>query len=288
MKLFMMTLIFTLFSFSPLPSWGDEPSTEANNEPKNYKVFQIYTEVNSIKYRADVYQPLQLKIKYMLVISPTIKGVTVIEESNAQYFSNRGYVVIIPYPYPTEMNNPNPNVEKLNTDFYQPTISAKSLINAVDLKLNLPPSTPIFTLGASQGAFSTIIITANNPRVKAAWFAVGGGDLPYIYAYSDVEQLIKFRVNHMKKLGMTRPSQYEQYLRLHLTNDTTIACKDITVPFHQTIATRDTAVPTITQELLADECPSHSVSRRNYNHSSGTLSTVLDRQEIMDFFESAI
>jgi len=275
----MISLIFTLLSFNP---------SLAVDKSRHYEVFQIQTELESVKYTADVYRPLLTKIKYMLIISPTIDGVTSLEESNAQYFSKRGYVVIIPYPYPTELSNPNPNVEKLNANFYQPAISAISLINAVDHKLNLPQTTPIFTLGASQGGLSSLIITATVPRVKALWFAVGGGDLPYIYAHSEVKQLEKFRANHMRILGLSNPNKYEEYLRMYLLNDPAITCKDITVPFHQTIATRDVSVPTITQELLVKECPQHSVSRKNANHTSGALSTVIDRQEIMEFFESSI
>lgn len=279
MKLFMISLIFTFLSFAPL---------EAEEKSRYYEVFQIQAELDSVKYRADVYRPLLTRIKYMLIISPSIDGITAMEESNAQYFSKRGYVVIVPYPYPTELSNPNPNVEKLNANFYQPAISAISLINAVDHKLNLPQTTPIFTLGASQGGLSSLIITANVPRVKALWFAVGGGDLPYIYAYSDVEQLVKFRARHMKVLGISNPKKYEEFLRMYLLNDPAITCKDLNVPFHQTIATRDTGVPTVTQELLVKECPPHSISRKNANHTSGALSTVIDRQEIMEFFENSI
>lgn len=279
MKLFIILFIFHLFSFTP---------SMARDKGRDYEVFQIETQSDSVKYKADVYRPLSRRIKYMLIISPTIDGITSLEVSNAQYFSKRGYVVIIPHPYQTQLSRPRPDVEKLNSDFYSPAISAIALINAVDHKLNLPQTTPIFTLGASQGGISSLIITATVPRVKALWFAVGGANLPYIFAHSEVEQLVKFRNNHMRILGMSNPKKYEEYLRIYLLNDPAIICKDITVPFHQTIATRDLSVPTITQELLVKECPQHSVSRKNVNHVSGSLSTVLDRQEIMEFFENSI
>lgn len=275
----MITLIFTFLSLDP--AW-------ASDKARQYKVFEVQTEVNSVKYFAQVYQPTETPIKFMLLISPTINGITSIEEANAQYFAKRGYVVIVPEPYPTELSNPNPNIEKLNADYFQPALSAISLINNVDQKLNLPPTTPIFALGASQGALSTIIVTSTIPRIKAAWFAVGGGNLPYIYAHSEVDQIEKFRANHMKILGINNTYQYEEYLRIYLKNDPVVSCKDITVPFHQVIATRDNSVPTVTQELLVDECPPHSVTRKNTNHAGGTVSTVLDRKKIMEFFESSI
>lgn len=74
----------------------------------------------------------------------------------------------------------------------------------------------------------------------------------------------------------------------YLHNDPALSCKDIKVPFHQTIALRDTGVPTVTQELLARECPPHSIIRYNYNHEAGTMTTVLMRKKIYEFFESLI
>lgn len=285
MKLFMISLIFTLLSQTP--AWASElPDT--NKAQDDYSIFDMKTEVNSTTYVAHIYRPTKLKIKALLIISPTIKGMTSIEESNAQYFSKRGYLVIATEQFITQLNSPNPDPEKLNADYYKPVLSAISLINAVDQKLNLPETLPVFALGASQGGIFTLIIAAHVPRVKGAWFAVGGGDMAHIYAYSDVVELEKFRKNHMRILGMTKMKDYENYLRLYLKNDPTISCKEITVPFHQTIALRDTSVPTSTQELLVDECPPHSVSRKNMNHAAGTVTTVIERKEIEEYFDALI
>lgn len=279
----MISLIFTLLSQTP--AWAFETSASKNN---NYKVYDLKTEVNSSIYWASVYEPTQLKIKSLLIISPTINGVTSIEQSNAQYFSKRGYLVLVVEQFATQLNNPNPDMEKLNADYYRPALSAISFINAITQKLNLPETLPVFALGASQGGIYTIIITAHVPRIKASWSAVGGGDLPYIYAHSDVEALKKFRQNHMRILGIKSKNEYEDYLRIYLKNDPIISCKEIKVPFHQTIALRDTSVPTSTQELLVDECPPHDVSRKNMNHAAGAVTTVIERKEIMEYFDSFI
>lgn len=281
----MISLIFTLLSQTP--AWASE-LPDNNKGRDDYSISELKTEVNSTTYKAHIYRPTKLRIKALLLISPTIKGVTSIEESNAQYFSKRGYLVIMTHQFKTELNSPNPDAEKLNADYYKPVLAAISLINAVDQKFNLPETLPVFTLGASQGGIFTVIITAHVPRVKGAWFAVGGGDLAHIYAYSEVEELIKFRQNHMRILGMTKMKDYENYLRMYLKNDPTISCKEITVPFHQTIALRDVSVPTSRQELLVDECPPHSVSRKNMNHAAGTVTTVIERKEIEAYFDSLI
>lgn len=284
MKLFMISLIFTLLSQTP--TWASELSD--TDKGRDYSIFDIKTQVESSSYVATIYRPTKLRIKALLIISPTIRGVTSIEESNAQYFSKRGYLVIMTQQFKTELNSPNPDAEKINSDYYKPAVSAISFINAVDQKLNLPDTLPVFALGASQGGIYTVIIASHIPRIKGAWFAVGGGDLAHIYAYSDVEQIVKFRHNHMRILGMTKMKDYENYLRMYLKNDPATSCKEIKVPFHQTIALRDTSVPTSKQELLVDECPPHDVSRKNMNHSAGAVTTVLERNEIEAYFDALI
>jgi len=283
MKLFMISLIFTLLSQTT--SMASDPPESTRPQ---YEVFKIKTEVNSTPYVGIVYKPLTTKIKSLLIISPTINGVTAIEESNGQYFSKRGYLVIIVDQFSTELNKPNPDMEKFNADYFKPALSAISLINLITQKLNLPETLPVFALGASQGGIFTLIITAHVARIKASWFAVAGGDLPFIYAHSEVRQIEKFRRNHMNILGINNRYKYEDYLRAYLKNDPVISCKDIKVPFHQTIALRDTSVHTIKQELLVDECPPHDVSRKNRNHAGGTMSTVSERQEIIEYFNSFI
>ena len=289
MKLFMTFFIFTLLTQGPSWSFEYRNSSVTNEEKKrSYEVFSIKTKVENHYYTANVFRPTQARIKSILIISPNIDGVTSMEETNALFFSKRGYLVIVPDPFLTELSNPRPDIERLNADFYRPAVSTISFINFVEQKLNLGITLPIFAMGASQGGISSIILAANIPRIKAIWTAVAGGDLPHIYAHSEVKQLKKFRINHMRILGISNPHAYEDYLRIYLTNDPLVSCKNILIPFHQTIALKDLSVPTKTQELLARECPPHSVSRKKLGHLGGALTTVRDRQDILEFFDSNI
>lgn len=276
MKLFMMTLIFTFLSITP--------AFAIDEKARHFTTFDIKTEISNTNYQATVYRPLSTSIKAMLIISPTIEGVTTLEKSLAKFFTLKGFVVIVPEQFATEMNAPAPDAERLNADFYKSATSSISFINLIDQKLNLSPDLPVFALGASMGGIFTVILTSNIPRIKAAWFNVAGSDLPNIYAYSDVEELVTFRTRHMKTLGMTSKKEYEAYLRMYLKNDPGISCQVITVPIYQVIALKDTSVPTKNQELLASECPPHGVSRYNINHTSGAIRMVNDRERILTFF----
>ncbi len=278
MKAVSIILFCFLFTSFSIPT---EP------EKKDYDTYEIKTRVENYEYEAIVYKP-KANIKAILVISPTIGGYDSVEGSNAQYFSNRGYLVIVTYPFLTELNQPHPDMNKLDSDYYRPVVSVISFINLVDFKFRLPPNLPVFALGASQGGITTVLLVSHIPRIKAAWMAVGGGDLPHIYARSTIVPIKEFRERHMKTLGMVNVDVYETYLRGYLKNDPAVSCKEIKVPFHQTIALKDTVVPTASQELLARECPPHEITRYNLGHEAGTLTTVLQRKKIMEFFEDAI
>ena len=280
MKMMILNILFILLTPSQAFS--------AKEKSWSYNTYEVKTQVENNSYEAMVYEPKNKKIRAILIISPTISNVDSIEGANAQYFAKRGYLVIVPYPFVTELNSPNPDMDKLDSDYYRPVVSAISFINLVDAKFKLPLNLPVFALGASQGGIMTVLIAAYIPRVKAAWIAVAGGDLPHIYAYSDVPAIVKFRIGHMKTLGISEALAYEIYLRSYLKNDPALSCKEIGIPLHQTIATRDTSVPTVTQEYLARECPAHSILRLKLSHSAGALTTVIMREKILDFFESTI
>jgi dienelactone hydrolase len=280
MKMMILNILFILLTPSQAFS--------AEEKIRSYNTYEVKTQVEKNSYEAMVYEPKNKKIKAILIISPTISNVDSIEGANAQYFAKRGYLVLVPYPFMTELNSPNPDMDILDSDYYRPVVSAISFINLVDAKFKLPLNLPVFALGASQGGIMTVLIAAYIPRVKAAWIAVAGGDLPHIYAYSDVPAIVKFRIGHMKTLGISEALAYEIYLRSYLKNDPALSCKKIGIPLHQIIATRDTSVPTVTQEYLARECPAHSILRLKLSHSAGALTTVIMREKILDFFESTI
>lgn len=279
MKKFMLIYIFTFFFIFPLHA--------EDKDLNDFKIFNIETVVENQKYLATVLQPSKLPIKSLLIISPSIRGINTVEKSNAQYFSTHGYLVILPHLFYTELNSKTPDTNKVDSDYFRATKAAISFVDLMEKKLNLPEGLPVFALGSSLGGINTIILTANYPRIKAAWTAVAGGDLPYIFAHSDIDEIKNFRANHMKVLQLSDVFQYEDYLRASLVNDPLKSCQDIHVPFHQTIALRDTVVPTITQERLAKECPPHSVIRKNLIHSTGSMTVVIMQKEVKAFFENA-
>ncbi|MEA9357482.1 hypothetical protein SHI21_14740 [Bacteriovorax sp. PP10] len=283
----MKTLIaITLFTILTQTYAAD--SVTAVDSKRHYDIYQMKTEIPEGNFEASIYLPTTTKIKAMLVLTPTIAGVTIIEKSNAQYFSKAGYLIIIPLPYKSEVDSAKPDIVKLDDEFYKPAFAADSFIALSETKFKLPVNLPVFAMGASQGGIRTLIIASHSARITASWFATAGGDFPAIYARSVVEKIASFRMKHMKVLGITDPREYEIYLREHLTHDPATACADIKTPFVQTMTLRDDKVPTANQELLVKSCPEHMILTLNTGHVAGSLSTVNWRHKIRRFFEESL
>ena len=257
---------------------------------KSYQTYSLETVIedefpNNI-VQATIYKPIRQKIKAILLLTPTIAGVSAIESSTAKYFSNDGYLVIIPLPYPSVISSDRPDVKILDKEFFKPGLAANQFLVDVGNEFNLSNTLPVFAMGASQGGFRTLSIAASSNRITASWFVTTGGDFASIYARSTVEAIAVFRKKQMKYLGFEDIDLYEEYLRKNLKNDPLFSCSKINSPFVQVIALRDNKVPTANQELLASACPTHKVIRLNVGHVSGSLSIVFLRDKIKNFFES--
>lgn len=237
---------------------------------------------------ADLYRPLLRSPKAIIYLFPTITGPSPLEKTTARYFVHRGFAVIIPDPIGLELNILQPSVLQLDRDFFKPSVAAEAMIKAADKALKATTELPVFALGASQGGIRTVGLTAENDRVKAAWFAVAGGNFPLVYATSQVEKIKILRQNHIALLGFTDPKDYENYLRANLKNDPLYACPKIHVPIVQVIALQDDKVPTETQMELKDACPSHKTIAIDGGHVKGASTIYFFREKILKFFSEQL
>jgi hypothetical protein len=250
----------------------------------NTKAFDISVSLDGKNEKATIFSPHNQAIKAILILTPTIAGVSSLERTNANFFAKNGFLVIIPLPYFNQIDSETPDTQLLDQEFNKPYLLALKFLEESEKVLKLKPNLPVFVLGASQGGFRSLIIASYLNRVKALWFATAGVDYPSIYARSKVDKIAKFRSNHKKILGLITDEEYEFYLRNHLQNDMQNICTNILVPFVQVIALKDEKVPTYNQELLNRACPANETIRLNTGHLGGSISTVVMRKRILKFF----
>lgn len=237
----------------------------------------------SEQIEAHVYYPLQNSNKKIIYLTPTISGVTPLEKTLASFFVNKGYVVIIPLPFKSEIDNPIPDVKRLDEEFLKPAVVAKKLISDLENLLKINSNSSLFLVGASQGGFRSLVL-ASQINVAASWIVTAGSDFASIYSQSKVKKVVTFRENHMRALRMTDLNEYEVYMRENLTNDPSIICQKIESPFVQVIALKDTKVPTENQLRLINDCPAHKTIKLDVGHLKASLSTITVREKIHAYF----
>lgn len=278
MKKIILLLCLSFSSFASSAQFGVERIKETVVDLKN----------ESFEIQADFYRPKNKPIIATLILFPTISGVSPFETIAAKYFAKRGFVVIVPMPFKTEINKAQPEAQRLDIEYDSSSIAAVKLLEISDKKFELDSKMPVFALGASQGGIRTVSLASYSDRIKAAWFAVAGGDFPYIYAHSEVKGIAEFRHKHMKTLNIQNTRDYEQYMRQELTNDPLISCSQITIPIVQVIALKDSKVPTRTQLELEKSCPPHKTYKIKSGHLAGVASILVMKSKIKDFFLSHI
>ncbi len=253
------------------------------------KSFDVQVLLEGNVEKATVFRAQSKEVKGILILTPTIAGVSPLEKINAHFFAKNGYVVIVPLPYINQVDSLTPDLGVLDQEFDKPYRLAVKYIAETERVLGLRANLPVVVLGASQGGFRSLIIASLlSDRVKALWFATAGVDFPSIYAQSKVEKIATFRERNKKVLGIESDVDYENYLRSHLQNDPRNICSKIKVPFVQVIALKDDKVPTHNQELLSQTCPATETIRLNTGHIGGSLSTVTKNKRILKFFNEQL
>jgi len=256
---------------------------------KKEKSFDLPVIFNGVEEKATIFNSQDKDPKGILILTPTIAGVSPLEKINAQFFAKNGFVVIVPLPYLNQVDSLTPNIAMLDQEFDKPYRLAVKFLEETQKVLKLKDHLPVFVLGASQGGFRSLIIASLlNERVKGLWFATAGVDFPSIYAQSKVKKIAAFKERSKKVLGIETDQDYENYLRVHLQNDPKNICQKIKVPFVQVIALKDDKVPTHNQELLSQACPATETIRLNTGHIGGSISTVTMNKKILAFFNEQL
>lgn len=252
-----------------------------------YNVYKLEKKILEGPYLLTVnYLYYQTKIsvkRELIVLTPTISGVSSLEKTVARYFSKRGYDVIIPIAFETQIEFNEQTVKYMDRGFFRPVAQAKLMIEELRSKNNYEKT---FLLGASQGGIRSTMLLGENLNIDKAFTFVAGGDFPKLYAETTVKQLIEFRQKHMAALGITKTSDYEDYLRENLTFDPKQACVKSNVEMKMLIATEDTSVPTETQYDLWKACGEPELIKVKGGHVKGVLKMYWMRKEILNFFKN--
>lgn len=237
----------------------------------------------TIKFQYYFYKTKQSKANTLIVLTPSIAGVSIIEKNVASFFAKRGFDVVVPISYETPITFGEITTKQMDRGLVRQLIQ-------MDFFISLSAHyKAYFAIGASQGGIRSTSLVANNKIFKKAYLYVPGGNLPLIYAQTEVESLIEFRKNHMRALNINDKDSYEQYLKSNLKFDTLMSCKEIDTPLYFFLANRDKSVPTHSQYELYEECSKYTHTQKkslNVGHVICVSKLLLDKRIILRDMQS--
>lgn len=295
----MALFLFSNTVFAEAISLNDYKSSKHNKklikDKRKYsisKITQTLVELGSVdlKFSIDFYEPKTKILNSLIILSPTINGEGFVEKSTAKFLVKSGFHVIVSEF--RNLNNLNPVFDYTKEDevirayekgFFRPIAGARHALNFLKQENKFDK---VFAVGGSQGGIRSIVLLGSIPEIRAAWTNVAGGDFPSLYAYSEVEQLVKDRGIHMKALGLTSKMEYEVYMRSKLKNDPMKACKKRTADLRMLISLSDESVPTSNQLKLWNACGRPQKREINGGHVSGVLKLISERKKMLSFFKS--
>ncbi len=136
----------------------------------------------------------------LVLVLPIWGGENVVANFFAEHFARAGYVAAIVHRQ--EKYKDAQSVEEMNGVFKQIVLDHK---RALDWLTGRPSvdADRVAVFGVSAGAIKGALVTALDPRVKAAVLGLGGGDIPYILTHSTEKNLRRRRQEMMDEHGAT-------------------------------------------------------------------------------------
>ena len=208
-------------------------------DPINGETWPIHTTL----YRPNVTNPVP-----MTLVIPTIDGVTVLEPRVAGQLCGAKIGAMIAMLHDTTQPDLLPSWG------HEDLVNRKEILGLRTL-LDFAERDPRFDrnklgmIGLSLGGVITSMMAGLEPdRLRAAVVVVGGGNMSYILAMSDNDQVGTLRKRRMASLGVTDLSVYETMLSQSLRYDPLFfAGRALRERIMMVMSTVDTKVPAIVQ-----------------------------------------
>ena len=153
-----------------------------------------------------LYRPTARGIRPLIIIIPSIDGVTVVEKDLAEDYSEKGYNVIVAV-LPEDIADLSRPLSDINGFLLRTTISLRVLIDYAEDHPNIDTS-KIGAFGASLGGIRLLILSGVDDRIDASVVYVGAGNIPEVLASSTIDQVKNYRNHIIKKRGFSGRDEY--------------------------------------------------------------------------------
>ncbi len=186
----------------------------------------------------------------LIIITPNIRGVTVLERRLAHYLSKRGFHVIVPILENKLMEQEKFTFKAIDNSQRDFLYVTRALVDHY-LKRMSYDEEKIGLTGVSLGGIRSSLLLGSDDIFRAMYISVAGAELPEIYATSQHEFVKELRRRHMKNLDVDSIQEYQSLLDNHLSVDVD---RVVNSPYLENvamiIADEDKIVPSVNQWKL--------------------------------------
>lgn len=218
----------------------------------------------------------------LVVVFPTIIGVSFIETEVAKMFVERGFDVMIPVSLKFDYSYfDDHTVKSIDNESFRPIAQFRFIHLEFQKRFDYQKT---FIVGASLGGIRATSLLGRDFGIEKAYTFVAGGDFPEIYSKTKVYPLTRMRQKHMRALGLTDVEEYKQYLQDNLIHDPLHTCFKRKAHLKMVIATQDVDVPTQTQLKLWQACGKPPRRFVYGGHMHGVFMLYLWKEDVLNFF----
>jgi hypothetical protein len=219
----------------------------------------------------------------LVVISPSLQGVTFVDRYIAQQFAENGINCIIFNPN-IELKDLSRPLEDVDSYFRLALFSVKMLLDWAENQHDEIDMTKVGVFGMSLGGMISAMALGQDSRLKAGYLVVAGGDLPSVLTHSGSSYLTEYRQLHMEKRKINTLEQYEKALRKIITIDPThVSIQRNPESIYMVMSRTDNVVPYNNQNILWEALnqPNYSVNNV-FGHILTAVTMTWYAQSIVD------
>lgn len=268
---------------------------EVIKEKRHYRVYkgdlaivESYTQ-EELSFNFLFYKPIRLSLKSLVVLSPNIDGVTILERRLAHRLAKEGHSVLVPINRSEEISFDEESASKIERKLRRDLAGTFFAIKG--LKKEMPPlkTNKMGLVGASLGGIHSAILYGLDHRFQALFMAVAGGDTPSLLKDTQREDLADFRNCLMEVLGIRSLSKYETYLRGFLFLDPNLIINNPKIEnVAMVISNNDKTVPTRNQWILWKKIKAEGVHPKTFildkGHVRGALELIVKEKFLLNWF----
>ncbi len=268
-------------------------SVDSKQSKKRFDLFHGHLRANDplteevIHYPFHFYRLKRNRPAPLIIITPPISGVSVMDRSFAKMFVKKGFHVVIAEAY-TDISNPETPVSELSPVLARLVVGIRRIVDFAEDQPEIN-SEQIGLFGVSLGGIRGIMAHSVDTRIGPTIILMAGGDFPSMLLECDNKYCNGYKNARFAAGDFENPDTMEDEFAKWLRFDSLdFASLARTEEIFMYISGRDREVPTDNQWKLWEALgrPDHSFHKKLGHKKMGAVVFLFRRGEVVRFYKS--